>query len=595
MYNNYQDEFIEEVRSANDIVDVIGGYIKLEKKGKNYFGLCPFHKEKTPSFSVEPTKQIFHCFGCGKGGNVIHFIMNAENLDFINAVKFLADRAKIQLPEMENKEEAERARLKKELIRLNTEAARFFYSQLCSNAGLKAREYLEGRALSGQTLRRFGIGYSLEEWDSLYKFLKKEGFDEKLLQKSGLALPGRNGGLYDRFRGRIMFPIFDVRGNIIGFGGRVLDSSMPKYLNSPETPVYSKGKNLYALNFAKNSGEKRIIVVEGYMDAISLHQNGITNAVASLGTALTESQGRILKKYAEEVIISYDADTAGQAATMKGLDILSGIGCSVKVLVIPHGKDPDEFIRKNGAERFRELMDRALPLIEYKVKVFKNQVDLNSTEGKISFIKKLSDLLSKLDSRVETEMYVKKMALEYGITEESIYSEIYKKNKPQTSFRNIMNPGAERTSGGNAARARQGESVHDERMLISLLCIDNSVFKLIKGRIGEEHFTNEEDRDIFKTVCTRIEIGNGMVAGELLNMTNGNTAEEYSKIIQKECNCEDNNKAVMDIIKKMELRRLEGRRREILELLNRRENLDEGDVEKLTLELNSIAMKRKNI
>lgn len=596
MNNFYPDELIEDVRLNNDIVDVISEYVRLEKKGKDFFGLCPFHKEKTPSFSVVPAKQIFYCFGCGKGGNVIHFIMNAENLDYIEAVKYLADRAKIQLPEGNSQEDIEKVKLKQEIVKINTEAARFFFNELNQEQNSKARNYLNNRALNEKTVRKFGIGYSSEAWDALYKYLINKGFDEKTILKSGLVLTNKNGGYYDRFRARVMFPIFDIRGNVIGFGGRVMDSSMPKYMNSPETPVYSKGRHLYALNFAKSSGEKRIIVVEGYMDAVSLHQHGITNVVASLGTALTESQGRLLKKYYEEIIISYDADTAGQAATMRGLDLLNDIGCNVRVLQIPDGKDPDEFIKKNSAEAFKKLVDNSISLVEYKIKALKTQINLDTTQGRISFLNKIADTLAKVDNRVEMEMYIKKLAKEYEISEESMYSEVYRRIKPREASRTaVLDFRDTRKQGKSTNETQANELLHDERMLLALLCIDNGVYKLIKDRIRKEDFINGDDRNAFEFIVVRLENNRDIVPAELLDAVSGDAASDFSKIIQKECNCEDNNKAVLDIIKRIELYKSDKRKQEILELLNDKDNLSKGDVEKLTLELNSLILKRKSI
>lgn len=596
MQNYYPDELIEDIRVNNDIVDVVSEYVRLDKKGKDYFGLCPFHKEKTPSFSVVPSKQIFYCFGCGKGGNVIQFIMNAENLDYIEALKYLADRVKIQLPEGENKEDIEKAKLKQEILKINTEAARFFHTELSSPKSENVQKYLANRSISEQTVRKFGLGYSPEGWDQLYNYLLSKDFDEKAVVSSGLVLPKKNGGYYDRFRGRIMFPIFDIRGNIIGFGGRVIDASQPKYMNSPETPVYSKGKQLYALNFAKKSNTKKLIVVEGYMDVISLHQSGIINTVASLGTALTESQGRILKKYADEIVISYDADTAGQAATMRGLDLLNEIGCTVKVLQIPDGKDPDEYVRKNGVDGFRKLVDNSLSLIEYKVKVLKSQINIDSTAGKISFINKIADVLAKVDNRIEIEMNVKKLAREYEISEESIYSEIYRRNRPKASLKTaVLDLNIVKNAKKPLNENRDKERVHDERMLISLLSIDNRMYEAVKSKISEEDFTDEENKRVYRNVVERLENKKGIVPGELLNILSEETANDFTRIIQKECNCEDNFKAVMDIIKRMEINKLQKRKQEILGLLGNRDRLPKGDVEKLTLELNSIIIKMKSV
>jgi len=331
----YPEQVIEEVRLRNDIVEVVSGYVKLERKGRSYWGLCPFHSEKTPSFSVEPNKQFFYCFGCNKGGSVIQFIMNIENLEFVDALKLLAERAGITLPESEDPKERERAQRRKRILELNRLAARFYFNNLVGENGLEARNYLQRRGLTEKTVRKFGLGYSPTGWDELTRMLLENKFPEDLLLDSGLSIRAKSGELIDRFRGRIMFPIFDIRGNIIGFGGRVLDGSMPKYMNSPDTPLYNKSRELYGLNYARMSSSKKLLIVEGYMDVISLHQAGIDYAVASLGTALTKMQGWILKKYSEEVIIAYDSDAAGQAATLRGLEILEEAGCNVKVLIIP--------------------------------------------------------------------------------------------------------------------------------------------------------------------------------------------------------------------------------------------------------------------
>lgn len=597
MINYYPDEIIEEVRISNDIVDVVSEYVKLEKKGKDYFGLCPFHKEKTPSFSVVPTKQIFYCFGCGKGGNVIHFSMSIENLEFVEAVKLLADRAKIQLPEGESKEDKEKALLKAQVSKINTEAARFFFETLNSPKGIKVREYLKKRLINEQTARRFGLGYSDEVWDDLFKHLTDKGFEEKNILKSGLILSNKKGGYYDRFRGRLIFPIFDIRGNVIGFGGRVLGSMMPKYMNSPETIIYNKGRHLYGLNFAKTSGEKNLIVVEGYMDVISLHQNGIINAVASLGTALTESQGRLLKKYAEEVIISYDADTAGQAATMRGLELLNDIGCNVRVLIVPEGKDPDSFISKNGTDAFRGLIDKAVSLVEYKIKMLKKETDTTSSEGKISFLNKTADILSKIDNNVEREIYINKLANEYEISSESLFSEVLRRIKPKGGYRksSIVKKGNAQGSGLHtiSEETLENKVIQDERLIIALLTTDNSVYKHIKDKINVNTFTNEQNRKLAEIVFERIENKKGIVPGELLNLVDKDISDDFAGIINKECHCDDNKKAILGKIKSVELYKLKKRQTEVLNLLKEQDRLIEGDVEKLKLEFKSIVTRIK--
>ena len=595
MYVKYPEELIEEIRMSNDILDVVGEYVKLEKKGKNYFGLCPFHREKTASFSVDNTKQMYHCFGCGKGGSVIQFVMDAENLDYIEAIKFLAERVRITLPEGESEEEKRRALKIQEIIKINTEAARFYYEQLNDTKNSDARLYLEKRKVSEGIVKKFGVGYSANEWDLLYKYLKSKNYSDDDLADSGLVLARKGGnGYFDRFRGRLMFPIFDLRGNVIGFGGRVLDDSLPKYMNSPETLVYNKRKNLYALNFAKNSPEKRIIVVEGYMDVISLYQFGIINTVASLGTALTESQGRILKKYAEEIIISYDADTAGQAATMRGLNLLNDIGCNVKVLLIPKGKDPDEFIKANGAEAFRKLVENALSLVEYKIRVLKAQIDTTAIEGKIGFLNKAADILAKIDNSVEQEMYIKKISTDYDISQESMFAEVIKRIKPKGNYRPTMK--VEHSKVKNIKNKNQSDDnnlVYFERIVLSLLSIDNSLYRKIEDRIDLEFFSLEENKKAAEVVFSKIKDKKGIVPAELLNLVSNESANIFASLIQGECNFEDNLRAILDIIKKIEGIKLDKRQKEILNMISSQENKE--DVDRLKQELKSILIRKKNM
>jgi DNA primase len=596
MYNYYPEDLIEEIRINNDIVDVVSDYVKLERRAKYYFGLCPFHKEKTPSFSVTPSKQIFYCYGCGKGGNVIQFIMDIEHIGYIDAIKYLADRVSIQLPEGHSAEEIEKAKVKQELLSINVEAARFFFTQLNSVEGEKARQYLKRRNITEQVARKFGVGYSSNDWRQLYNHLKSKGFNEELIIKSGLSIKGKSNNYYDRFRGRVMFPIFDIRGNVIGFGGRVLDSSLPKYMNSPESLVYNKGRNLYALNFAKNAGSRKLIIVEGYMDVISLHQCGIINSVASLGTALTESQGRILKKYAEEIIICYDSDTAGQAATMRGLDLLSDIGCNVKVLALPEGKDPDDFLKNNSVDDFRKLADNAVSLVEYKIRILKSKIDTNTTEGKIKFLNKAADILSKLDNSVEKEMYIRKIADKYRVTHEALFSEVYKRSKPRNSRKPaIFKDGAYRQKAEKQRIAENSNRlVHDERFILSILCVDNSIYKWIKDKISVECFTDAENRRIAEIILSRLENNKGIVPGELLNILEGQTANDFAKIFNTECHCDDNRKAILGKIRSIELYRIKKRQKQILELLKDESSLPEGDVEKLKQELKSLIIRIKN-
>ncbi len=596
MQRFYPDELIEEIRISNDIISVVGEYIQLKRKGKGFFGLCPFHSEKTPSFHVDPVKQLYYCFGCGNGGSVIQFVMGVENLDYIEAVKFLADKAGILLPEGEDEKYKEIARKKKQILKINVEAARFFYEQIEDEKNSFAREYLASRGIKIRTVRKFGIGYSLKDWDALYKHLKAKGYDDDILLESGLVLKNKSGGYYDRFRGRIIFPIFDLRGNVLGFGGRVLDNSEPKYMNSPETMVYNKRKHLYGLNFAKNSSHKRIIVVEGYMDVISLFQFGIINTVASLGTALTESQGRLLKKYTEEIIISFDADTAGKAATIRGLDILDSIGCNVKVLEMPEGEDPDEFVKKYGADAFNSLINKSLSLVEYKIKALKSEIDTNNTEGKIIFLNKTADVLSKLDNDIEREMYIKKIAKEYEISQESIYAEVLKRIKPKKGFRAVVtNINTKSRFEKDKGKDEYQRAIKNERILLSLISIDNSLFNLVKDKISPESFEDEDNRRIAKAVFERLNSNKGLVPAELINLADNKNSNIFTRLLQEECNFEDNKKAILDIIKKMELFKLTKREREILNVISNSKDKTAEEVRNMKLELQQILYKKKSI
>ncbi|MBO1263849.1 DNA primase [Proteiniclasticum sp. SCR006] len=412
------EEIIEKIKESNDIVDIISESVPLKRVGRNYWGLCPFHNEKTPSFSVTREKQLFKCFGCGEGGNVITFVMKSKNLEFNEALRFLADRANITLEESaENRKKNEKLEM---YFKMHVDAARFFFRNLKDYKEI--RDYFYKRGITDQTIRSFGLGFALNSWDSLLKYLKSMNYKEDDIVRCGLATKNEKGKVYDRFRNRIIFPVFDVRGRVIAFGARVMDDSKPKYLNSPETPIYNKGTHLYGLNFArKNSKEKSLIIVEGYMDCISLNQAGVKNVVASLGTALTKMQARLLKRNSEEVYISYDADNAGQAATVRGLDILSAEGIDVKVVQIPKGKDPDDYIRAEGVEKFHELLSHALPLIDYKILKAKDGLNIGEDQGRIHYAKRVVSILNNLDP-IEKDVYVQKVSEDTGISESALMS-----------------------------------------------------------------------------------------------------------------------------------------------------------------------------
>lgn len=433
-----REELIERIKQDNDIVDIISENIRLKKSGRNYFGLCPFHNDKSPSLSVSQDKQIYKCFSCGEAGNVITFVMKYKKLTFYEASKYLADKAGISL-DLGDSEESQITKKRNLLYKVNTEAARYYFYNLQRISF--AKEYFLKRGIQEDIIKRFGLGYAQDKWHDLIIHLKKKGFNEGILLEAGLILKSeKKGNTYDRFRNRVMFPVFDVRGKVIGFGGRVLDDSKPKYLNSPETIVFHKGTNLYGLNFAiKNKLEQDyIIIVEGYMDVISLYQHGITNTVASLGTALTINQARLLKRYVNKVIISYDADVAGQTATLRGLEVLRHSGLDVKVLKVPQGKDPDEFVKNNGKDAFLRLVDNALPLIEYRIKNASEGINLKDNNELIKYGEKFAEILADLNP-IEKDVYIKKISEETSIKEQAIYdllSQVMTKDKKENNFMN---------------------------------------------------------------------------------------------------------------------------------------------------------------
>lgn len=417
----YPDEVIEEVRSSNNIVDIIGGYVRLQKKGSSYFGLCPFHNEKSPSFSVSPNKQMYYCFGCGAGGNVFTFIMEYENQTFPEAVKILAYRAGIALPEAELTEEQKRERNKRQqLLEINKTAANYFYYQLNGDQGQQAREYLENRRLSKETQIHFGLGYASKYSNDLYLYLKKKGYQDQILKETGLLTYDEKRGAHDKFWNRVMFPIMDVNNRVIGFGGRVMGDGTPKYLNSPETMLFDKSRNLYGLNYARTSRKPYMIICEGYMDVIAMHQAGFTNAVASLGTAFTAQHSVLLKRYTQEVRLAYDSDGAGQKAALRAIPILKSAGINVRVIHMDPYKDPDEFIKNLGTEAFQERIDAAESSFMFEISVLEKNYKQSDPEGRASFMKAMARRLLEFPQELERNIYIDAIAGRYGIASEEL-------------------------------------------------------------------------------------------------------------------------------------------------------------------------------
>lgn len=426
---SFSKEAIEDLKSRIDIVDVIGRQVQLKRAGANYKGLCPFHNEKTPSFIVSPQKQIFTCFGgCGASGDVVSFVMRYYNLEFNEAVEKLAKEYGIDIVKSQRRNDD-----REKYYEINREAARFFYRNMTEGPN-RGYSYMRRRGIEDRTIKKFGLGYAPDSWDSLYGYFKEKGTDEKLLLELGL-LSHKDGRYFDKFRDRVIFPIINTAGKVIGFGGRALDDkAMPKYLNSPENRVFQKKNNLYALNSTKQDIGKAgtAIIVEGYMDAISLYQNGVRNVAASLGTALTDNQAKLINRYTKNVVLSYDADAAGQKAALRGIEVLRNEGCKVKVLHVTDGKDPDEYIKKNGRDAFDKLVEKAIPYTDYKIEAAKRDIDLGTEEGKIDFIRRITPILSDL-TPVEADIYIKKAARDTGISEKAIKMEIPVNNKREQS------------------------------------------------------------------------------------------------------------------------------------------------------------------
>lgn len=591
----YSEELIDEIRNSNDIVDIISQYVILKRSGRNFFGLCPFHKEKTPSFSVSPDKQIFHCFGCGTGGNVIHFISKIENVDFKESLEILADRAGIKLPTLENNVDSKRLELKEKVYEINKLVAMYYHETLYKPQAKPAQEYVKKRKLDNKALKEFCIGYA-ENANVLYKMLKEKGFTEEEILASDLVI--KKGNSYvDRFKNRLIFPIQDIRNRFIAFGGRVLDNSLPKYINSPENIVYSKARNLYGLNVAKNTKTRKLIIVEGYMDTVSLHQRGIDNVVASCGTALTEAQGRLLRKYAEKVIISYDSDSAGQAATLRGLEILNNLGCDIRILQMEGAKDPDEYVIKYGNGRFNDLVENAISLVEFKIKVLKKGLNIENTNDKIKFMNEIAKILGGVDNKIEQEIYIDKISSDYNISKEAIYAQINKNEYSNNKGAKIL----ESSSIRKPTIKRQEKEINPElekreNIIISLL-IDGGeeVYNKIKDIINPNDFKSEANQKIMRRLYEEFEKGNSNINSlvdmfaddeQVVNALTGIMADDYE--------IEDNKKALDDVINNYQKEKLMARRNEIIQSLNNA-NLDKEKANELEKELHTLIIKLAQI
>ena len=489
----YPDELIEEVRSRNDIVDVISGYVHLQKKGANYFGLCPFHNEKSPSFSVSRSKQMYYCFGCGAGGNVFTFLMEYENDTFPEAVKALADRAGISLPEADESEEARKEQSRRSrLLAINKEAAKYFYFQLRAKQGEQGLNYLRERKLTDETIHRFGLGYANKTPDDLVRYLKSKGFPEELIREAGLCNTDEKHGMYDKFWNRVMFPIEDINHRVIGFGGRVMGDGKPKYLNSPETPIFDKSRNLYGLNFARSSRKGNIILCEGYMDVIAMHQAGFNQAVASLGTAFTLGQAGLLKRYTKEVLLSYDSDGAGVKAALRAIGILKEAGLTGRVINLEPYKDPDEFIKNLGAEAFQERIDNAENSFLFEIRMLQREYDLNDPEKKTEFHRAVAKKLCEFPEEVERENYLEAVAEKYHIGFESLRKLVASTAASTGYARPVEWP----KSGIQKKTTPEDNVKKTQRVLLTWLAEEPQIYPKISAFLSPEDFTEELNRKV---------------------------------------------------------------------------------------------------
>ena len=586
----YSDETIEEVKQANDIVEVISQYVHLKRSGRNYFGLCPFHNEKSPSFSVSPDKQIFHCFGCGVGGNAISFIGKIEGIGFKESIEVLAERANIQLPTLSNNIDNKKEELKSKVYKVNAYAAEFYHKNLYQKNAKIAQDYIKKRKINNETLESFKLGFS-GNFDELYKALKKEGFGDEEILESGLVNKNDKGMYIDRYRNRLMIPILDERNRVIAFGGRVLDDSKPKYINSPENIVYSKGRHLFGLNVAKKGDTKKLLIVEGYMDAISLHQRGITNVVASLGTALTPQQGWLLRKNTEQVILGFDSDGAGQTAVMRAMEVMQNMGCDMRVLQMEGAKDPDEFVVKYGTARFQKLIDEAISLIEFKVRVLKQDLNLDSAGDKIKFLNEIAKLISKIDNTMEQEIYIEKISKGYNISKEAIYGQVnklqYANNKSAKVLEKDKKVVVHREK--KTSNEVSEEIIKRENTIISILINNPENYSIIKERIDIKDFRDETNKKILQEIFCELEKENANLSVVLDHIEDENIQNHLTAIMAEDYGIIDNKKAIEDILQKYEKEKLEKRRDEILI-----EEKQETDIEKkkqLRKELNEIIFK----
>lgn len=526
----YSEELIEEVRSRNDIVDVISGYVKLKKSGSNYFGLCPFHNEKSGSFSVSPSKQMYYCFGCGAGGNVITFIMEYENYTFMEAVRMLAERAGIELPQMEETPEERKSRdIRSQLLEINKLAAVYYFHQLRGQNGSTAMNYLKKRELGDETIQRFGLGYSSMYSDDLYRYIKSKGYKDDILKESGLFTYG-DGKVTDKFWNRVMFPIMDMNNRVIGFGGRVMGDGKPKYLNSPETKLFDKSRNLYGLNIARTSRKPNIIICEGYMDVISLHQAGFNQAVASLGTALTSGQASLMKRYTNQVLITYDSDGAGVKAALRAIPILKEAGLTTKVINMKPYKDPDEFIKGLGAEAFQERIDKAQNSFMYEISAMEQNYDLTDPDSKTRFFNEVAGRIVGFEEELERNNYIEAVADKYMVSMDALKAMVGNYGNRVGIVKD--RPDSRRTS--SSRKEKEDGISQAQKILLTWLVQDMSLYPKVAAYLSPDDFIEEPFHDVAVRLYEQLDNGQINPAAIISTFDDGETQKKVASIFNRE-------------------------------------------------------------
>lgn len=593
----YSDDIIEEVRQKNDIVDVVSQYVKLTRKGSSYFGLCPFHNEKTPSFSVTPGKQMYYCFGCGAGGNVFNFIMEYENYTFGEALKHLADRAGVELPQIEySKEVREKAQERAELLEINKQAAQYFYYQLRTEKGAQGYQYLTGRGLSEETMRKFGLGYSDKFGGGLYQFLKSKGYGDDRLRESGLFNVDERHGMYDKFWNRVIFPIMDVNNRVIGFGGRVMGDGKPKYLNSPETKIFDKSRNLYGLNVARTTRRKYLILCEGYMDVISMHQAGFTNAVASLGTALTSGHASLLKRYTQEVLLLYDSDEAGVRAALRAIPILREAGVNSRVVNLRPYKDPDEFIKNLGAEAFEERLEQASDSFMFRVSIAESEFPMEEPQGQNRFFERCAEMLLELKDELERNLYieaiVKKYRGQYGISVEDLRKRVNTLALKGTPAERRIQP--KKSQKGAPKKKKDSASDQAQKLMLTWIVTYPKIFDKVAQYLTPEDFVVPLYREVAQMLFSQREEGEVNPARLLNSFTDSEEQREVASLFNATIHLEtpkEQDQAFADTLLRIKTESLAERNRN----LNPTDMAGLQEIIKAKKELEELGRKRRDL